>query len=690
MEKTRIMKRILILLFAICVGIALASVLLILKTNTESPEDVLVEYYDYVKNEKYAAAYDLLSASSQEQYSKEAFTKRLSSIYQGIEMENLDYVILEDNKNQEVPHHVKYDSVAGCIEYDAMATFQKEDGKYKIVWDDRMIYPTLGKTDKVRIKTTDAHRGQIYDRNGYLLAGDGTAVSVGIVPGKMKDNTLKLLSEKLGISEEDIQKKLSASWVKEDYFVPIQNRKYISELTLTSLEASEDDLEEYDFQKELIEIPGVFISEITVRSYPLGEAATHLVGYVQSVTAEDLENHAGEGYTSNSLIGRSGMEGLYENTLRGRNGIKIYIVDDEGEEKEVIANIMVEDGRDVKLTIDSRLQKLLYRSFKEDPGCSVAINPYTGEVLALVSTPSYDNNKYILGMDTETWDGLNNDERKPLYNRFRSVWCPGSTFKPITGVIALDHNVLDPYEDFGSEGLSWQKDSSWGSYYITTLHDYNPVVLSNALVYSDNIYFAKTALRIGYDAFENSLNSIGFNQELPFEIVMKESVYSNEEHITREVQLADSGYGQGQVLVNPLHLASIYTAFLNDGNIVKPYLEYKENPDSCIWIKNAFSKGSSNIILDGLKQVVSNEHGTGHSAFDESMPLAGKTGTAELKASKDSDGGEIGWFAVMTTEETERPVLIVSMVEDVSKIGGSGYVVRKDKEVLDAYFSNMY
>ena len=551
-----------------------------------------------------------------------------------------------------------------------------------------MIYPTLGKTDKVRIKTTDAHRGQILDRNGYLLAGDGTAVSVGIVPGKTKENTVKQLSEKIGISAEDIQKKLNASWVKEDYFVPIQNRKYISELVMMSFGASEDDLEEYVFQKELIEIPGVAISDITVRSYPLGEAATHLVGYVQNVTAEDLEKHIGEGYTSKSLIGRSGMEGLYEDTLRGRNGIKIYIVDEEGNEKDIIAEITVKDGSDVKLTIDSKLQKQLYSYFKEDPGCSVAMNPYTGEVLALVSTPSYDNNKYILGMDTETWDELNNDERKPLYNRFRSVWCPGSTFKPVTGVIALDQNVLDPYEDFGSEGLSWQKDSSWGSYYITTLHDYTPVVLSNALIYSDNIYFAKTALRIGYDAFEDSLNHIGFNQKLPFEIVMQESIYSNEDHITKEIQLADSGYGQGQILVNPLHLASIYTSFLNEGNIVKPYLEYKEDPDPSIWIKNAFSKNNSDIVLNGLEQVISNEHGTGHSAFDERIHLAGKTGTAELKTSKDSDGSEIGWFAVMTTEEIEHPVLIVSMVEDVSKIGGSDYVVWKDKEVLDEYLLN--
>ena len=454
------------------------------------------------------------------------------------------------------------------------------------------------------------------------------------------------------------------------------------------MEADEEEIEEYSFQKELLKIPGVVIDEIHVRSYPMGEAAAHLTGYVQSVTAEDLEKHPNEGYSQSSVIGRSGMEALYEDQLRGKNGVKIFIVDKEGNEKEVIADVPVENGEDVKLTIDSGLQSLLYHEFQDDPGCSAALNPYTGEVLALVSTPSYDNNKYILGMDTETWENLNSDENKPLYNRFRAVWCPGSTMKPITGSIALDDNVISPDEDFGSEGLSWQKDESWGAYKITTLHEYQPVTLRNALIYSDNIYFAKTALRIGSDAYEEGLKALGFREQLPFEIVMQQSTYSNEDHISGELQLADSGYGQGQMLVNPLHLACIYTAYLNDGNIIRPYLTYEENKKGNVWIPEVFSQETANTIFDGLEQVIANEHGTGHAAYDGQMPLAGKTGTAELKASKDSQGGEIGWFCVMTTEEERHPVLIVSMVEDVSALGGSGYVVRKDKAVLDGYLSS--
>lgn len=170
-----------------------------------------------------------------------------------------------------------------------------------------------------------------------------------------------------------------------------------------------------------------------------------------------------------------------------------------------------------------------------------------------------------MGMSDKLWKSLNEDERQPLYNRFRQVWCPGSTFKPVTAVIGLDTGILDPVEDYGNEGLSWQKDSSWGDYYVTTLHETEPATLENAMIYSDNIYFAKVALKLGENNLTSFLEKLGFNKEIPFDIKMSISQYSNTEGIKSEIQLADSGYGQGQILINPLHLASIYSAFSNDG-----------------------------------------------------------------------------------------------------------------------------
>ena len=193
--------------------------------------------------------------------------------------------------------------------------------------------------------------------------------------------------------------------------------------------------------------------------------------------------------------------------------------------KSVIAYEPKKDGEDIHTTIDGDLQSTLYEQFKEDRGCSVALNPYTGEVLALVSTPSYDNNDFVRGMDNSQWSALNENEDRPLYNRFRQTWCPGSTFKPVIAAIGLKVGAFTANDDFGNEGLAWQKDSSWGDYTVTTLHDYEPVILKNALIYSDNIYFAKAALKIGADQLMQSLNQIGFNQELPFDIKMSESQY---------------------------------------------------------------------------------------------------------------------------------------------------------------------
>lgn len=665
------------------------------KQNTlVSPEELLVEYMSHIPEQEYEEMYAILNIEASRNISQDDFVKRNSAIYEGIEVDNMEIeVTAYDEERKAVTYQTSFDTVAGNISFENEAIFLKGEDGYKLAWDDSLIFPELGSTDKVKISTTQANRGGILDRNGRVLAGKGVASSVGIVPGKLedRDEAIQQIAELLEIESEVIEKKLSAKWVKEDSFVSIKTIPKVAEIELMKIEQDEEVLKENERQEKLLEIPGVMISDTEVREYPLGEAAAHLVGYVQSVTAEDLENHAGEGYTANSVMGKSGMEGLFEKELKGQNGSSIYIVDSAGNKKTELASIFVQDGKDIQLTIDADLQRSLYAQFKEDKSCSVAMNPYTGEVLALVSTPSYDNNDFIMGLSNEQWTALNEDENKPMYNRFRQVWCPGSTFKPIIAAIGLESEAIDPMEDYGNEGLSWQKDSSWGSYCVTTLHTYEPVILENALIYSDNIYFAKAALKIGADQLMQSLNQIGFNQELPFDIKMSESQYSNMDKIETEIQLADSGYGQGQILVNPLHLASIYTAFLNDGNMIKPYLHADGGSTSSeIWIKDAFSPQIVSEVMEGLEGVVNNPEGTGYGACREDIRLAGKTGTAELKATKeDTSGTEIGWFTVFTTDrDTKNPILLISMVENVKDIGGSGYVVEKDKAILDEYLGN--
>lgn len=658
-----------------------------------SPEKLLVEYMQHICEKEYDKMYEMTASEEAGTISREDFVKRNSAIYEGIEVR--DMVVKPtafDKEESMVRYETSFDTAAGEIRFENEAFFAESEDGYKLIWKDSLIFPGLSSDDQVRVSTKQARRGNILDRNGRVLAGKGTAVSVGIVPGKLenREKSVRKIARLLQVKPEVIEKKLSAKWVKDDLLVPIQTIPRVKETGLLGVKPDKTEKKERNRQKKLLAIAGVTLSDTEIREYPLGSAAAHLIGYVQSVTAEDLEKHTGEGYTTDSVIGRNGMEGLFEKELKGDNGCAILIVDSHGEEKQELACVPVKHGKDVQLTIDAGLQNELYEQFCEDKSCSVAIHPYTGEVLALVSTPSFDNNDFIMGLSNEEWKALDQDKNKPMFNRFRQIWCPGSTFKPVTAAIGLKLGTIDPTGNNERAVLRWQKDASWGSYYITTLHTYEPVNLENALIHSDNIYFAKAALKIGAENMKTSLTELGFDAELPFEIQMTKSQYSNTDKIETEIQLADSGYGQGQVLVNPLHMACIYSAFCNEGNIIKPYLVYKEDAKAEYWVSGAFPGEAAKHVLEGMKKVVNDSAGTGYAAHRKDIVLAGKTGTAEIKASQgDTSGTELGWFALLTAEkEAERPILVISMTEDVKNRGGSGYVVKKDSLALEKWFQD--
>ncbi len=423
----------------------------------------------------------------------------------------------------------------------------------------------------------------------------------------------------------------------------------------------------------------------TNREYPYKDITAHITGYVQGITAEELESKAEKGYNAHSVIGKTGLEQVYEERLKGKDGLKIYIEDNNGNIVKTIAETKGNDGEDIKLTIDINLQTKLYEKIKNDKGFFVVMNPQTGEILSLVSTPSYDPNKFVTGMTNDEWNSISTNEAKPLFTRFISTWCPGSTFKPITGAIGLTSGKISEDDEFNYSGLAWQKDSSWGDHKITTLTAYKGKKnLKNALIHSDNIYFAQAVLKIGEKTFTEGLDKIKFNEDIDFELDTTKSTYSNSGRIAREATLADSGYGQGQLLVNPIHMASIYSAFANEGNMVKPYIEYKENREKEYLVKNAFSKEAANIIKEDLIQVVESPTGTAHDLKVNGVKLAGKTGTAELKASKEEKGKTLGWFDCFTVdEELDKSILIVSMVEDGGSNGGSRYLKKIIRTVFE-------
>ena len=475
-------KRVLIgIIVVVLIIIAIIAGIIIINMPKEKPEEILNSYFSAINDKKYEEMYNYLTSSSKENISQEDFVKRNQNIYEGIDSSNIKInvkeVINEDGKKK-VTYNEEMVTVAGNINFSNEAYLVKEDKEYKIEWTSKLIFPELENDYKVRVETLSGKRGSILDRNGNELAYDGVISQVGIVPGKLgddKDTNISKISELTGVSVETINNYLSASYVKDDTFVPIKK-------------ISKDNTE---LKEQLLQIPGILINDAEGRVYTLGEEAGHLIGYVQTINEEELEKYADKGYSSTSLIGKSGLEMAYEDRLRGIDGASIYIQNADGDTVTELAKQEQKDGEDIQLTIDSDIQTKLYSQLKNDKGLFVVMKPGTGELLALVSTPTFNSNDFTLGMTNEQWNGLNNDENKPLYNRFVQSYCPGSTFKAITGAIGLTTGKISADEDFGYTGTSWQKDSSWGDYRVTTLTGYSGAKnLLNGLLHSDNIYFA--------------------------------------------------------------------------------------------------------------------------------------------------------------------------------------------------------
>lgn len=660
------MKKIIIIISVIvCLSILAVGGFLIYSSKTTKPENILNEYISKINEAKYNEMYEMISDRSKGQITEEDFVKRNKNIYEGIDMSNLKIDIKNIEKESSKKYAITYITsmnVSGQnISFENRSNIIKENNKLKIDWSSNMIFPNLNGTDKVKVSTSKAIRGKILDRNGKELATNGKISSVGIVPGKLGENkteSINKIAELLNLSSETIENKLKASWVKDESFVPIKNVS----------------MDENDLKEKLLQIKGVMISSTNGRIYPLGEATAHLTGYIQSITKEELEKNPE--YSSTSLIGKTGLEKRYEKELKGKDGIEIYITDSEGNKKNTIIKKEKVDGENIKITIDSIIQNNLYKELKNDEGLFVVMNHKTGEIIALVSTPSYNVNKMALGVSSEEWKELQENEKTPLLARYTQKYCPGSTFKPITGAIGLSTNSLKTTDTFSYSGKSWQKDKSWGDYNITTLTAYSGEKnLKNALIHSDNIYFAQATLQIGKDNFINGLKKLKFGEDIDFEFNLSKSQFSNSDTIKSETLLADSGYGQGQILVNPIHMASIYSSFANNGNMVKPYLEYKENKETEYLAKEVFTKDAVQEIKNDLIQVVENPEGTAKDMKINGVTIAGKTGTAELKVSKDSEGDTIGWFDCFTVDDSNMPYVIVGMVEKANKNGGSHYVI---------------
>lgn len=633
----------------------------------KSNEQVVTEYFELLKKKDYKQMYQMLNQKTVYTPTQKYFVEKYKEFYEEIDAKNIQIKILDEQDNV-IEYLIYIDTLAGRITYRNKVGVKDE----QIQFNKNLIMD--GYTDGCKIKITTYNpekRGRILDRNGKVLAEDRKGYSVGLVKGKLNgENDYGQIAQYLETDVETLQKKMSASWINDDSFVPIK----------TVSEATKNDL----INKNILGINGVKISTVSIRTYPYDKVASHIVGYVQNVNAEDLKKHKNEGYNSTSVIGRSGIEAAYEEKLRGITSGKIELVDKNDKViKELCHKEVKMSPQDITLTIDIDLQQSLYNEYQNDKSASVALNPKTGEVLALVSTPSYSNNDFVLGLSTDKWNALNNDTNQPLMSRYKQTYTPGSSMKPITAEIGLETKTIDPDKDLGAKD-KWQKDSSWGNYYVTTLHAPSPNNLKNAITYSDNVYFARSALNIGKENLFKYYKNLNIGEKIPFELALNKSQYINKNQKVSDQLIADSGYGQGQILMNPVQLASIYSAFVNNGSIYQPHMVQGQTKT---WIKNVFSKETTKTIKEDLINAIADENGTGHAIYHDNVVLAGKTGTAEIKQSQsDTTGTELGWFTVMTPDE-KQPILMTTVVEDVKNRGGSGYVVEHTKAPLDLYLS---
>ncbi|MEE1131481.1 MAG: penicillin-binding transpeptidase domain-containing protein [Caryophanon sp.] len=571
-------------------------------------------------------------------YTEEDLIAKYTNIFEGIELTNLQ-IDVKETEEAILQYTASFDTAVGKIEtlsYEAPIVEQGD--AYKIDWDAALIFPSMHASDKVRYTVARPARGEIIDRNGVALAENGTRPQAGVIPntlgtGALRTTKIALIANALGITPKFVEAQLAQSWVTEESFVPLK--------TMPTLD------------KPVID--GVVYQDIASRVYPYADIAAHLIGYVGKVTAEDIEKNSA--LSSNDIIGRTGLERTFDDRLRGKKGGEIYIETAKGEKRETIATVEAVDGETIQLTIDTFLQRSAYESLGTGVGSTVVTEPTTGDILAAVSKPSFNPNLFVTGISQAQYAIYNDDVRKPFISRFTARYAPGSTFKPITAAIGIEAGTLNPAEALSIPAMRWQPDKSWGSYFISRLNFAASVDLTTSLVKSDNIYYAIQALRLGEEQFRAGLNKLIFGEELDLPVAMTPAQISNDDKFSTSALLADTSYGQGQMLLSPLQMAATYSVLPNDGTVVYPKLlkstEQKTKP--------AFQPATIATIESALTKVVTSADGTGH-VLNSVPNVAAKTGTAELKATQQGRGVENSLIVAYDTAASRY--LVVSIVEN--------------------------
>ena len=615
---------------------------------------------------------------------KDTFLKKYDAIFTGLGVET-----------------VTVDDVAGPDEdgvYTYNATYKtKEYGEFTnayrltmrpgvadtggVMWDYSLIFPEMEAGSSVRVSTVKASRGEIFAADGTLLAANGFAETVYMDTAKVQDITAVTAAAApiTGLTATKITEKFNTAQKNN---TPVVALGAFAPGTLTQ-----------EQRESLLAVPGLGIDDklyTPIREYPLGESASHMVGYMGYPLDE-------EGQAAAEKAGVSGLEMAYNEQLKGKDGKIVYIEDKWGKNIRTLWEQKMQEGQDLRLTLSTNLQQTAYNALsmnldytKGQSGVAIVMNAETGFVEAMATYPSYDDNLFTFGLSKDKWDFLQAPtSNQPLFFRAtQGQYPPGSVIKPFTAAAALESGTVTPDTVFEGEIIEnkWTPtDPGWDGRYVTRIEDSGtPLKLYNALTKSDNIYFAYIAMKMGAEKFTEYMERVGLESAVPFDLPVKDANLINQDNQMTMSRLADSGYGQGELLATPLQMAAMYTAFANGtGDMMKPVLvdklcqadglDYKtvSQTEPSVWIDGAVQQSSLDILTPMLLAVV--EDGTGKGARVSGVQIAGKTGTAEKF---DDKSREISWFAGYWMNQSYKRLVIV-MVDVATEEGPVKFQIAK-------------
>ncbi|HHU53384.1 MAG TPA: hypothetical protein GXZ43_04820 [Clostridiaceae bacterium] len=605
-----------------------------------------------------------------EKYGRDQIVERNNKVHSGIGLESIelsDFSALGDTEKEGTVSYqgnAVYKTVYGDIEKQVTYNFifHPNANRWQLDWTPSVILPGLHAQGLVQVQPIRATRGNIYDREGNPLAIKGYINRIGIVPDTLKESNIPIIEELYGLSEGFIQSQLELEWVKDNTFVPLKTMTVLSEEQKTGAA----DL-------------GVIIEPVETRSYPLGEAAAHLIGYVGCVTAEDLEKEEYAGMTGQDYIGKTGIEAIYDKELRGEHGFRVVVT---GDYEQILLEKEVVHGQDLYLTIDSTLQQTIYEAAKDKDACFSALDPRNGDILALVSTPSYDPHDFVLGISYEKYQELLDNPLNPLYGKFNQAMIPGSAEKIVTAIAGLNAGTLTLDTTYDIQGKGWTYDESWGLYQVIRYQTINGIMdLDNAIVTSDNIYFARVALDMGFAAFNEQMSNLLFGEPIAKDYPFGISQTTNEGSVDNTILLADAGYGQGELLVNPIHLSSIYGAVANDGIWYRPRILLTTEPE--LITQNITNHNNILYLDNSLRSVVTETYPNLNLS---NVKIAGKTGTAEV--GEDYELGRMKENSWLVSYDQNQRNMVLCTIDFNSHYYGVGFGTLTTKLMYETIYAD--